>query len=40
LTKETGVPCYVADNPMACTAIGAGKALEQLEMLRKSMPQL
>ncbi|MCL5951515.1 MAG: rod shape-determining protein [Chloroflexi bacterium] len=40
LTRETGVPCYVADNPMACTAIGAGKALEQLEMLKKSMPQL
>ena len=27
LTRETGVPCYVAENPMACTAIGAGKAL-------------
>jgi rod shape-determining protein MreB len=40
LTKETGVPCYVAENPMACVAIGAGRALEQLEMLRKSMPQL
>lgn len=40
LTKETGVPCYVAENPMACVAIGAGKALEQLEMLKRSMPQL
>ncbi len=40
LTKETGVPCYVAENPMACVAIGAGRALEQLEMLKKSMPQL
>ncbi len=40
LTRETGVPCYVADNPMACVAIGAGKALEQLEMIKKSMPQL
>ncbi len=40
LTRETGVPCYVADNPMACTAIGAGKSLEQLELLKKSMPQL
>ncbi len=40
LTKETGVPCYVAENPMACTAIGAGLALEQLEILRRSMPQL
>jgi rod shape-determining protein MreB len=40
LTKETGVPCYMAENPMACVAIGAGRALEQLEMLKKSMPQL
>ncbi len=39
LTKETGVPCYVAENPMACVAIGAGKALEQIELIRKSMPQ-
>ncbi|MBM3127691.1 MAG: rod shape-determining protein [Chloroflexi bacterium] len=40
LTKETGVPCFVAENPMACVAIGAGRALEQLETLKKSMPQL
>jgi rod shape-determining protein MreB len=40
LTKETGVPCFVAENPMACVAIGAGRALEQLELLKKSMPQL
>ena len=40
LTKETGVPCYVAENPMACVAIGAGKTLEQLEMIRRSMPEL
>ncbi len=40
LTKDTGVPCYVAENPMACVAIGAGRTLEQLEMLKKSMPQL
>jgi rod shape-determining protein MreB len=40
LTKETGVPCYVAENPMACVAIGAGRTLEQLELIKKSMPQL
>jgi rod shape-determining protein MreB len=40
LTRETGVPCFVAENPMACVAIGAGRALEQLDMIRKSMPQL
>jgi rod shape-determining protein MreB and related proteins len=40
LTKETGVPCFVAENPMACVAIGAGRALEQIDMLKTSMPQL
>lgn len=40
LTKETGVPCYVAENPMACVAIGAGRTLEQLEMIKKSMPEI
>jgi rod shape-determining protein MreB len=40
LTRETGVPCYVAENPMACTAIGAGRALESLHILRRSLPEL
>lgn len=38
LTKETGVPCYVADNPIACVALGAGKALEQYAVIRRSLP--
>ncbi len=38
LTKETGVPCYVADNPMACVALGAGKALEEYELIKRSLP--
>jgi len=37
LTKETGVPCYVAENPMACVALGAGKALENFEQLKRSL---
>ncbi|MBI3742129.1 MAG: rod shape-determining protein [Chloroflexi bacterium] len=40
LTKETGVPCFAAENPMACVAVGAGRALEHLDVLRRSMPQL
>ena len=40
LTQETGVPCYVAENPMACTAIGAGHALENLHIMRRSLPEL
>jgi len=40
LTKATGVPAYVADNPIACTAIGAGKALSELPILQRSVPDL
>jgi len=38
LTKETGVPCYVADNPIACVALGAGRALEEYEVIKQSLP--
>lgn len=38
LTQETGVPCYVAENPMACVAIGSGLALERIEVLRRNLP--
>lgn len=40
LTRETGVPAYVADNPVACTALGAGKALAELPILQRSIPDL
>ncbi|HEY63752.1 MAG TPA: rod shape-determining protein [Caldilineae bacterium] len=40
LTQETGVPCYVAENPMACVALGAGKALENYDLMRRSLPQV
>ncbi|MBM7844018.1 MULTISPECIES: rod shape-determining protein [Herpetosiphon] len=37
LTEVTGVPCYVADQPANCVAIGTGLALENLEILRESL---
>ncbi len=40
VTRETGVPAWVAEAPMACVAIGAGKALEQYETLRRSVPDM
>ena len=40
LTDEAGVPAYIADNPIACTALGAGKALEELPILQRSVPNL
>ncbi|MCC7360863.1 MAG: rod shape-determining protein [Anaerolineales bacterium] len=39
LTKETGVPAYVAENPLACVALGASKAYKQLDMLRRVLNQ-
>jgi rod shape-determining protein MreB len=40
VTRETGVPAYVADAPIACVARGALRALEQYEILRRSVPDL
>jgi len=38
LTQETGVPCYVADNPLECVAIGAGIALDHIDVIKRSLP--
>ncbi len=40
LTKQTGVPCNVAEDPMLCTALGAGRGLEHLPLLRRSVETL
>ncbi len=37
LTKETGVPCSVAEDAMACVAKGAGRALENYHVLKRSL---
>jgi rod shape-determining protein MreB len=37
MTQVTGIPCYVADNPLQCVAIGTGIALERLDVLRDSL---
>jgi rod shape-determining protein MreB and related proteins len=39
LAQETGVPCFVAENAIACVALGAGKALENYDILKRTMPQ-
>ncbi len=36
LTNETGIPAYVADNPMACTVLGAGRALADWHILQRT----
>ena len=38
LTRETGVPAYLAEEPTACIAKGSTKALGMLERLRRSLP--
>jgi len=37
ISKETGLPVHIADRPLDCVALGAGKALEELETLQKVM---
>lgn len=37
LTRETGVPCFVAEEPLSCVAIGAGKALENYAIMKRAM---
>jgi len=39
LTKETGVAAYVVENPLACVALGTGRAFKQLELLKRVMPR-
>jgi len=38
ITQEIGIPCSVAENPMECVAIGAGIALEHLDLIRRAQP--
>jgi rod shape-determining protein MreB len=38
ITNEIGIPCYVADNPLECVALGAGLALDHLDLIKRSQP--
>ncbi len=38
-TQETGIPAYVADNPMAVVALGTQRAFRHLETLRRVLPR-
>jgi rod shape-determining protein MreB len=37
ITQRVGVPAYHAEDPMVVTAVGAGRALEDLALLRRTM---
>jgi rod shape-determining protein MreB len=38
IAEQTNVPCQVADNPLDCVAIGAGAALDYLDVIKRSLP--
>jgi rod shape-determining protein MreB len=38
VAEQTNVPCQVADNPLDCVAIGAGAALDYLDVIKRSLP--
>jgi rod shape-determining protein MreB len=35
ITRQVGVPAYRADDPLVCTAVGAGRALDDPSLLRR-----
>jgi rod shape-determining protein MreB len=40
LTKELGIPAYLVDNPVSCTAEGASRALGMYNLLRRNLPPI
>ncbi len=40
ISDETGIPTYLADDPLSCVALGAGKALDSLGKLQDSLSTL
>ena len=40
LTSATGVPAYLAEEPVACIAKGAARGLGMLERLRRALPEV
>ena len=35
ISKETGMPVHIAENPLDCVAEGTGKVLEDIDRLRE-----
>lgn len=40
ITKVTGIPAYVVEQPMYVNAIGAGAALDYMDYMRDSLQDL
>jgi rod shape-determining protein MreB len=39
ISKDTGLPVTIAENPLECVAIGTGKALENEELFSTMMSE-
>ena len=39
ISQETGMPAYIAENPLDCVAAGTGKVLEDLDRLREVLSE-
>ena len=35
IAHETGMPVHIAEDPLSCIVLGAGQALENIELLKK-----
>ena len=35
VNSETGMPVHIAEEPMNCVAMGTGKVLEELDLLKR-----
>ena len=40
ISEETGIPVVIAEDPLACVALGSGKALDSLDILQEGIMQL
>ena len=40
IKEETGIPTYLAEDPLSCVALGTGKALDSLENIEDSLTTL
>ena len=37
ISQSTGVPCFIADDPLVCVAIGTGTVLENIDHYKRSI---
>ena len=35
LREETGLPVVIAEDPLSCVALGSGKVLDELDLLKR-----